>query len=44
MLGQSINRPAWVQDDLEAYKHKRISRKNRAIVLKGYYEKSKGYN
>lgn len=39
---KSLNRPVWTQDNLYAYKDKRISKRNKLIVLTNYYEKSKG--
>ncbi len=33
----SINRPAWIQDDLHAYRHKHL---NNGRILKDYYVKA----
>jgi hypothetical protein len=37
-FASSVNRPAWTQNDWDAYKHKHIF----GSVIKDYYVKSKG--
>jgi hypothetical protein len=37
---ESLNRPAWTQDDLHAYRHKHT----RGRIVRDYYANSKGVN
>jgi hypothetical protein len=40
---ESLKRPAWTQNDLYAFKHKRIvDRQGRSKILYNYYVLSKG--
>jgi hypothetical protein len=41
---RSLNRPAWTQNDLHAYRHKHVMPKNSSdpAILRDYYVKSNG--
>lgn len=41
---RSLNRPAWTQDDLHAYRHKHLTQRHKGwlSIIKDYYVKTKG--
>lgn len=41
---KSLDRPAWIQNDLRAYKNKYVVRRGKFMILKDYYVKSGGLN
>ena len=39
---RSLDRPAWTQDDLHAYRHKHTLVNGKRIIIKDYFVQSEG--